>query len=464
MRRKRLALIVSPLLAAAFALSACSGPAAPPTTAPATTEASTAAPTSAAPAPVTLTFRTWDENAAAAYKESFTAFTAANPDITINTEVVPWSDYFTKLRTDVAGGSAADLFWLNNSYYLSYAQSGALVDIGSVFGGDPTSLKQTFAPSVVDQFTDAGKLWGVPQTSDGGIAVYYNKKLLDAAGLKVADISNLTWSPSGGDNTLLSVAQKLTKDKNGKTADQAGFDAKNVVQYGYNAAQDLQAIYLNFIGSNGGTYQTPDGKFTLDNPKTIEAFAYIVDLINKYHVAPSAADTNTNGNFSIDAFNQGKMALFQSGMYNLSNVANNAKFEWGVVNLPKGPAGAVSVTNGVAVMGNAKSAHPEAVAKVLKWLGSADGNKQIGASGANLPGVIAAQQVYTDYWKGKNVDLTPFFDVIKNATPIPAPVGANFGAGYTAIATILNDVFLGRTPVADGMKKANDAGNAAIAG
>jgi len=456
MRRSRLTIAAATLVSAAFALSACSGPA------PA---ASSGAPaTSAAAAPVTLTFRTWDENAAAAYKQSFEAFTAANPDIKVTTEVVPWSDYFTKLRTDIAGGSAADLFWLNNSSYLGYAQSGALVDVGSVFGGDPMSLKQTFAPAVVDQFTDGGKLWGVPQTSDGGIAVYYNKKLLDAAGVKPADIAKLTWSPSGGDDTLLKFAQKLTKDKAGKTADQAGFDGKNVVQYGYNAAQDLQAIYLNFIGSNGGTYQNPDGTFTLDNPKTVEAFGYIVDLINKYHVAPSAADTNTNGNFSLDAFNQGKMALFQSGLYNLSNVANNASFEWGVVGLPAGPAGAVSVTNGVSVMGNAKSAHPDAVAKVLKWLGSADGNKQIGATGANLPGVLAAQQVYLDYWAGKKVDLTPFFDVIKNATPIPAPVGANFAAGYTAAGTILNDVFLGRTPVADGLKKANDAANAAIAG
>jgi multiple sugar transport system substrate-binding protein len=304
----------------------------------------------------------------------------------------------------------------------------------------------------------------VPQTSDGGIAVYYNKNLVEAAGLTVDDISHLTWSPSGGDDTLLSVAQRLTRDAAGKTADAAGFDGKNLAQYGYNAAKDLQAIYLNFIGSNGGAYHNPDGTFTLDNPKTIEAFEYLVDLINTHHVATSAADTNTNGNFSLDAFNQGKLALFQSGLYNLANVADNASFPWGVVNLPAGPAGAVSVTNGISVMGNAASAHPEAVAKVLTWLGSADGNQQIGSTGANLPGVLAAQQVYLDYWAAEQVDLTPFFDAIKNVTPIPAPVGANFAAGYAAIDPVLDEVFLGRTPVAEGLKQANQDANAAIAG
>ena len=453
MRGSRLVRVVSSLVTAGLVLAGCSAPAGQGTTAP---------PASAAP--VTLTFRTWDENAAAAYKESFAAFTAANPEITVTTEVVPWSDYFTKLRTDLAGGSAADLFWLNNSNYLAYARAGKLVDVGTVFQSDPAGLKKTFAPAVVDQFTDGGKLWGVPQTSDGGIAVYYNKKLLDDAGLSVADISHLTWSPNGGQNTLLTVAQKLTRDASGKTADQEGFDPAKVVQYGYNAAQDLQAIYLNFIGSNGGTYQKPDGTFTLDAPKTVEAFGYLVDLINKYHVAPSAADTNANGNFSLDAFNQGKLALFQSGLYNLANVADNATFDWGVVGLPAGPAGAVSVTNGVSVMGNAASTHPDAVAKVLEWLGTADGNSPLGSTGANLPGVLAAQQVYLDHWASKKVPLDPFFLVIKKTTPIPAPVGANFAAGFTAINTVLNEVFLGRTPVAEGLKQANEAGNAAIAG
>ncbi len=41
-----------------------------------------------------------------------------------------------------------------------------------------------------------------------------------------------------------------------------------------------------------------------------------MDLINKEHVAPSAADTNDNGDFSRDQFLQGKIALFQSGAYN----------------------------------------------------------------------------------------------------------------------------------------------------
>lgn len=446
MKPNRLRQLAIGITAAAMLLAGCSTPAATP---------SSAAPQEKAE----LVFRTWDENAAKAYDQTFAKFTAANPGITVKTEVVAWADYFTKLRTDVAGGSAPDIFWLNNSNLAAYARNGNLVDINATLGADAAGA---WVPSVVKQFTVDDKLWGVPQTSDGGIAVYYNKKLLADAGLTEADISKLAWSPSGGDNSLLTVAQKLTKDATGKTADSSGFDPKHVKQYGYNAAYDLQAIYLPFIGSNGGTYQNGD-TFTFSNPKTVEAIKYVVDLINTYHVAPSAADTNTNGDFSRDQFLQGKMALFQSGLYNLANVESGAKFDWGVVGLPAGPSGAISVTNGVAVVGNAASKHSAAVAKLLAYLGTAEGNEAIGASGANLPGVTAAQQVYKDYWAGKSVDLTPFFSVLDNGT-IPAPTGENFAAGYAAYDPILQEIFLGRKDVASGLGEADAAANKAIEG
>lgn len=118
-------------------------------------------------------------------------------------------------------------------------------------------------------------------------------------------------------------------DADGNNAADPDFDANNIEQYGYNASQDLQALILPFIGSNGGTYQEGD-EFTYTDPKTEEAFQYLVDLINKYHVAPPAQDTNPNGDFARDAFLQGKIAVFQSGTYNLTNVAEGAEFDWGL--------------------------------------------------------------------------------------------------------------------------------------
>jgi multiple sugar transport system substrate-binding protein len=164
--------------------------------------------------------------------------------------------------------------------------------------------------------------------------------MVEAAGV---DPANLTWHPTDpAADTFLPAARRLTRDSAGRSADQPGFDPGAIPQYGFNAARDLQAIYFSFAGSGGGRIQAPDDTLTFTDPKTVEAFAYLVDLVNTHHVAPSAADTNDNGDFSRDQFIQGKMALFQSGTYNLKNIADGATFEWGIAPLLAGPEGRVS--------------------------------------------------------------------------------------------------------------------------
>jgi multiple sugar transport system substrate-binding protein len=178
-------------------------------------------------------------------------------------------------------------------------------------------------------------------------------------------------------------------------------------------------------------------------------------------VAPSAADTNDNPDFSRDQFLQGKMALFQSGTYNLKNIDDGATFEWGIAPLPAGPAGRVSVVNSVIAAGNADSPRHDAILRVLRWLSSARGASFVGAEGAALPAVTAAQKGYFDYWSGRGVD-TRYFGADGGTATIPAPSGPRFGAGSTAFEPILNDVFAGRTPVGQGLRAAQDAGNAAL--
>lgn len=399
---------------------------------------------------IVVTVRLWDEPIAAAYRQSFAAFTRSHPDIEVRTNLVAYSTYFETLRTDVAGGSADDIFWLSNAYVAAYADSGRLMKI--------QTDAADWEPAVVDQFTRSGVLWGVPQLTDAGIAVFYNADLLAAAGVDPTQVDNLRWS-RGDDDTLRPMLARLTVDADGRTANTPGFDARRVRQWGYNAANDPQAIYLNYIGSAGGVFQR-DGKFAFDNPGAIEAFRYLVGLINDDHVAPPASDTNDNGDFSRNQFLAGKMALFQSGTYSLAPVARDALFHWGVAMLPAGPAGRVSVTNGIAAAGNSASKHPDAVRQVLAWMGSTEGNSYLGRHGAAIPAVLSAQPVYFDYWSARGVDVTPFFAVL-NGPRIAAPGGAGFAAGKQALEPYFDEMFLGRGDVTTTLRQAQAAANAA---
>ncbi len=394
-----------------------------------------------------VTVRLWDQQVAAAYRESFDAFTAANPDVDVRINTVAYASYFDTLRTDVAGGSADDIFWISNGYFAEYADSGRLM---------PITPSSAWEPSVVEQFTRNGTLWGVPQLTDAGIALYYNVDLLTAAGVDPAILDTLRWG--GPDDSLRPLAARLTVDAAGRTAFTPGFDPTRVRQWGYNAANDLQGIYLNFIGSAGGTFSDAD-RFTFNNPQAARAFDYLVTLINTDHVAPPASATNDNGDFSRNQFLAGRMALFQSGTYNLANIAQ-ASFTWGVALLPAGPAGRVSVTNGIVAAGSSATRHPEATRRVLDWLGSEAGNAHVGRSGAAIPAVLAAQRVYRDYWTRRGVDVRPFFDVL-DGPRIEAPGGTGFAAGFQAITPFFDEMFSGRLPVERALAEAEHAANTA---
>lgn len=383
-----------------------------------------------------VTVRLWDTQVAAAYGDSFDEFSRTHPGIEVRTNVVAYASYFDTLRTDVAGGGADDIFWINNAYFAEYADNNRLLAL---------TPSPDWDRSVVDQFTRNGTLWGVPQLTDAGIALYYNADLLAADGIDPAGLDALRWDPDPAVDTLRPLLGRLTHGR----------------QWAYNAANDLQGIYLNYIGSAGGVFADGD-RFAFDNRQAAEAFRYVVGLINADRVAPPAADTNGNGDFSRNQFLSGRMALFQSGTYNLAQIAEQARFRWGVAMLPIGPAGRVSVTNGIAAAGNPASRHPDAVREVLAWLGSREGNEYVGRRGAAIPAVLPAQQVYFDYWSAKGVDVTPFFRVL-DGPRIAAPGGAGFAAGYQAIKPYFDEMFLGRSPVAETLataqRAANDAAN-----
>jgi multiple sugar transport system substrate-binding protein len=402
----------------------------------------------------TVTLRLWDDQVAKAYGTSFAEFERQNPDIRVDLDVVPYADYFASLPAQLERGQGDDIFWLNSAYLGSLADSGALLDVGRVLPG----RADRWVPAAVDQYTRDGGLWGVPALTDGRIVTYYNEAMLAEAGV---DPAALAWNPDPAKDTLLPALRKLTVDTSGLRADQPGFDPASVATYGFNAGRDLQAIYYDFVGSNGGRFQAPDGTFAFAEPRSAEAFRYLVDLINVHHVAPPADDTNDNADYARDAFLAGRLAIFQSGTYNLRNVADGAPFAWGIAPMVAGPAGRVSVVNSVVAAGNAKTPHPDEVARVLDWIGSEAGADPVGGRGAALPAVTGSQQKFFDYWRERGVE-TGYFGTLGGTATIDPPMGPRFGTGSRAFSPILGEVFAGRIPVAEGLRQAQDAANAAV--
>ena len=403
----------------------------------------------------TLTFRLWDQNAVPAYEESFQAFTAES-GWNVNIDVVPWGDYWTRLPLDVASGDAADVYWMNSANYVQFKDSEALLDINEIIPDGASQWEQ----SVVDLYTRDGGLWGVPQIWDS-IAVFYNRGLVEEAGV---DPEDLVFDPSAETDSLRDAARALTLDGAGLHPGESGFDVDSREQFGFNSQADRQAIIGPMLASNGATWQEDD-QYTFASPEGIEAFQYMADLINVENVAPSAADTNENGDFSRDLFTQGKLGLFQSGPYNLLAISEGVadSFEWALAGPVEGPAGAKSLVHGVVAVGNAQADEDqqEGIAALLTWLGSKEGQLPLAEQGVSFPGHVDAQDAYIDFWQEKGVDVSVFVEAAKDAAP--ADTGARANAGLTAAMPIFQEVFIGRLTAEEGIPQAQEEGNAAMA-
>lgn len=400
----------------------------------------------------TVTFRLWDDNAAEAYRESFDNFTEHHPGIEVEVELVPWGDYWTRLPQDIGSGTMTDIFWTNTSNFGIYADQGRLIDITEALGGDHDAWNQ----SVVDLYTRDGSLWGVPQLSDS-IALFYNKDIVDDAGV---DVTDLTWSPNEASDTFLPALRKLTTDAAGNHPGDEEFDPDDIAVWGFNAQNDLQAIWREFLAENGGAFQDGD-EYAFNTPDGVEAFQYLVDLINTERVAPPAADTNADGDASRNLFVQGKLALLQSGQYSLPAMDDITSFEWGIAPMVAGPEGRIGVVHGVAALGNADSEHLEETIEVLSWLGSAEGQRPLGETGAAFPAALEAQDSFSEYWAEKGIDTREFASAAAGKTT-PAPVGPRSNAGLDAIGTVFPEMFEGRIPVEQALEQAQQAANEAI--
>ena len=80
-------------------------------------------------ADVTLSYAMWDQAQVPAMNQIIGEFHKAHPNIYVQIQLTPWTDYWTKLQTAATGGSAPDVFWMTVAYFKYYAAGGVLMPL-----------------------------------------------------------------------------------------------------------------------------------------------------------------------------------------------------------------------------------------------------------------------------------------------------------------------------------------------
>jgi len=256
------------------------------------------------------TVRTWHELYAQKYAQ-------AHPDVTLDIVKIPYADMAQKQLTELAAGTLQDISfagvkWLDYTAFRGGFR--ALDDLVKEHNFDMGD----FFPSAITGCSLDGKLYALPfETNSGNVdLIYVNTDLLNTRGV----------TPPTDDWTIddfMTIAHKMTDPGH----QQWGTD------YSTGSYYDFGTLARTF----GGDILSADTKkFTLENdPNTVKAAEWLVNLRTKDHVAPLANEAKGVG------FTTGNVALSGQCICSLPYTKKdvNNKFKFDLILFPKGPTG-----------------------------------------------------------------------------------------------------------------------------
>ncbi|WP_448516012.1 ABC transporter substrate-binding protein [Pseudothermotoga sp.] len=347
-------------------------------------------------AKVTLRYGLWGQEQYEGVLKQIELFEKLNPDIKVEVELVPWGQYWTKLQTMIASGDCWDVFWMN-IFLGDFADRGAILELTPLIERDKVDLSP-YSPVSLELGKWKGKIYFIPRDFDT-IALFYNKDMFDAAGVKYPD-----WNWTYAD--LILAAEKLTKrDKAGK-----------VTQYGIVAGggplTSLQGWLFPLGIAAGADYFIDEDK--ADMPLNALPFKFAASLaaeLTKKGFAPKYGEIE-------NAFMAGKAAMSIEGSWMFGYYVKEIKgFRWGVAPLPKILRHG-NVTNSLGNVIWSGTKYKEEAWKLVKFLASREAEEILGATGAVIPAHKDATKKWIEFFpKEFRTDAEIFIKSLDYAKP-----------------------------------------------
>jgi multiple sugar transport system substrate-binding protein len=370
---------ISILVLSIFVLAACAAPA-PAAQAPAPTAAAAEAAATVAPTgeEITLRWRTRPDN-----QEEIDVYQAISEDLDGQLEgtVLVYepggsetSSYQDVLKTEIAAGTAPDVFWIPGTDVADFATRGLILNVADLAGADTDYSVDDFYPGPMSFLTynpdsDANDaLWGLPRDVSTFV-LYLNLDLLAEAG--VDDPRELAANGEWDWDAFLATAEATRA---------LGSD---IYGYGANAWWGPYGVWLNAAG--GGFFTDDRSACALDTEESLAGLEFQRSLYQDHAVAvPYGED-------SEPPFRAGKVAMFQNGRWATPGI-RTVNFNWDVVELPEGPSGSMGnwLFWGAYVI-NANTPHPEEAWELVQALTTADTQGKVSALGTNIPSRVSQE-------------------------------------------------------------------------
>jgi multiple sugar transport system substrate-binding protein len=383
-------------------------------------------------AKIKLTVFTWTLPAELAVNQRLCKqFGSSHPNLQVTVVNEPSKRAMDKLQTMIAAGNPPDVMSIHGATFMPMAANGALLDLGPLIKADPSFDLDDFYPKLVETCRYQGKLYSLPRYTSVYV-LFYNKDLFDAAGLKYPD-ENWTW------DSYLAAARKLTVNSPDPERRRMGC----VIDF-------WGARIYPWVWSAGGEILDKSGKVCLlDRPEPQQALQFLVDLRHKYQVCPPSTQQDSDQNKAM--FANGKVAMYQSGAWDIQILQGAKGLRWDIAPLPKRKKHATMLgTENYAIAAATK--HPKEAWELFKFLLGPESQTTMGREMEKQP---SRQSVANGPYLKQNTTYhrKVFIDALTYAHA--APNIPDWDRVSHFIQEQLDLMWIGRVSVAEGTKKAS---------
>ncbi len=275
--------------------------------------------------PVTIRYYVFSSVAESPQMKGFKrAFEKEHPNITVQFEPVPSGRSREKLLTEIAGGNAPDVGFVDAGVVQEFASRDALVNLDGYIAGSDVVATDDYVEGFRNTALLGGSMYGLPYDGET-TGLFYRTDLFQQAGI---DSPPKTWEEFQQDAAALTDPAKK--------------------QYGVAIFSTEAAYYwYPWLWQAGGDTLSSDGQDVVFNsPEGVKAAEFYVDLAKKYAPPDYLSSDSWNGRV---AFASGKVGMYIAGNWFAGQLLSefpDIEGKWASAPLPQGDAGCATTLAG----------------------------------------------------------------------------------------------------------------------
>ena len=243
-------------------------------------------------------------------------YNAGNPTKQVQSIMLVWGDYYTKLQTAVAAKKGPDIGVSHASKLPELVDQGVAEPLGAYLDELGIDMSAMYTQNSIDSVTFDGEIYAIPLDTHAEV-LYYNTDILEKAGVALNAEGTLD---IGSKDEFLAILDKCKAVMG---------DGESVIACTNNGDDPYRLWWATYFQMGGTPLVSEDGTaVTLDKNIAAEAASFVKSLFDEGYILPGIDDHQK-------LFQGGKAAFVTAGTWAVGAFEKTDGLNFGVQTWPK---------------------------------------------------------------------------------------------------------------------------------